>query len=341
MKILHVTEAFGGGVTSAINLYVSNSQNFEHYLVASMRSEDATGEETEGLFAGVYVLPRRLFAIVSIFRVYWQLMPDVVHVHSSYAGFIVRVLPIIPGKKIIYTPHGYSFLRDGTLFKKRLLYIVERILSKRTRVIAACGKHELLLAQEFLPSSRTLELVNVAADLYVARNLDEKGKLVVAMVGRISAQKGWDFFVEVVKRASTDVEFLWIGGGDPVGVDALRQHGVKVTGWIERQEVLSLLSQVDIYLHTAAWDGFPISVLEAARMKIPLILRSIGSFVAEGLHVVTTPGDAAVLIDSCFGEDKQALEEMRNNTVQINAYHTIPKLQSSLEILYLTVGSHR
>lgn len=42
MKILHITEALGGGVTSAINMYLEYSLQFEHYLFTSIPSEDTT-----------------------------------------------------------------------------------------------------------------------------------------------------------------------------------------------------------------------------------------------------------------------------------------------------------
>ena len=97
------------------------------------------------------------------------------------------------------------------------------------------------------------------------------------MVGRAAVQKGVEFFIDVGKRLSPDrFRFVWIGGGDERGLRTLRSAGIEATGWIARDHVLRLfVNEVDVYLHTAVWEGTPITLLEAATLDLPIICRDI------------------------------------------------------------------
>ena len=55
-KVLHVTEALGGGITSAINTYIHHSSEFDHYLFASIRESDVTGEEHLDCYEDIFLV---------------------------------------------------------------------------------------------------------------------------------------------------------------------------------------------------------------------------------------------------------------------------------------------
>ncbi|MGF1848321.1 glycosyltransferase [Vibrio lentus] len=335
MKILHITESFGGGVTSAINTYVNNSSQFEHYLFATVRKGDETGEEDKGGFILMKLVSRNARSISLLYKFIKEVNPDVIHLHSTYAGAIVRLLPFIPKRKIVYTPHGFSFLRNTNQNIKRTYFLIENILAKRTAVIAGCGLDEKLLAQHFVHPFKTHEIINVCDDI----DLDSKpssnsSRPRIVMVGRIANQKGYDFFASVAKQVTSFADMVWIGGGEASYVKNLEESGVVVTGWIERKSALEHLSNADFYFHTAAWDGFPISVLEAAKMNKPMILREIGSFSSEGLHTVNSIDKAIKEIKLLACSDALAYQRAKNNYVKINEHHSQENLQRALNKLY-------
>ncbi|WP_052878318.1 glycosyltransferase [Vibrio coralliirubri] len=333
-KILHITESFGGGVTSAIQTYARHSTNFEHHLIASIRSQDQTGEEGIG-FSSVNLVDRRLSAIKEISRIYDQLNPDVVHIHSTIAGVLVRLLPFIAKEKIVYTPHGYSFLRDDNFFCKKLYFIVEYLLKYRTQVIAGCGKDEKLISQNLIKHRNCIELINICDDVIVNESRVIECKLpTVAMVGRLSKQKGVDFFLDVAKQFIDKFNFVWIGGGDKESEQILRDNNVDVTGWIPRNEVIYRLSQADIYFHTAKWDGFPISVLEAAKLNIPIILRDITPFSSESLNTVESVDKAVNELKNFVNECAVTRKRAFDNINLINKHHNSKNLESALLNLY-------
>ena len=333
IKILHITEAFGGGVTSAINTYVEHADQFEHHLFASVRDGDVTGEEGAGKFKSVSLVPRQLSSVFLLYRLIGSLSPEVIHVHSTYAGFLVRLMPFVSKTKIVYTPHAFAFLRSESRWKLALYYFIECMLSIRTQVIAGCGKHERDIANQFKDKSHTTELINVAGQLPMIEPIS-KPIPVVSMVGRVCEQKGYQFFADAAIQSGNDVKFLWIGGGDKFGVEVLQHSGVQVTGWVSRDEVLNHLANSDLYFHSSAWDGFPISVLEAVNYNLPLLLRSIGPFTAENLVVIDSPGEAAQKIKNFFETDYKNNSDLHFNRDRVRNYHTSKNLTLALTELY-------
>jgi glycosyltransferase involved in cell wall biosynthesis len=340
LKILHITEAYGGGVTSAINGYVAHSLQFEHYLFACVREEDLIGEEAKGFFKETFLVNRNLKTLLKLKEILNVVQPDVIHLHSTYAGFIVRLMPFINKSKVVYTPHGYSFLRNQHPFLLKIFYAVEWVLATRTRVIAGCGRDEKNLSAAFTEEANTFELINVCGELdSIKEVLKTPEKPVITMVGRISAQKDFEFFSKVARLVGDKATFKWIGGGEIVGHAMLVKAGVEVTGWITRKQVISELKNSTLYFHTAAWDGFPISVLEAAKLNIPIILREIGPFSAEKLATVKDISNAAEEIELFIKADSTVLKRAGMNTSEISNYHTKENLSNALDQLYLKFKS--
>ncbi|MNK86932.1 Glycosyl transferases group 1 [compost metagenome] len=341
IKVLHITESFGGGVTSAINSYVKHSQQFEHFLFACTRPGDATGEENQGYLKQIKLVPRTFSIPLQLKRYIDEIKPDAIHLHSTYAGALCRMMPFIDARKVIYTPHGFAFLRDDHPFALKLYYFLENLLARRTAVIAGCGRDEQRIAGKLIKQSKTVELINVCDDLpEVAVNRSEDTRLVVGMVGRITAQKGYAYFQELAALCGNTVKFKWIGGGDPLAVASLEALDVEVTGWLTRPEVISHMKGLDLYFHSAAWDGFPISVLEASKLDLPILLREIGPFSSEGLHTVASVEEARDEILAFSDRAHPVHKRANENTVKVQKYHSIHRLQSVLSQLYSSFRKH-
>lgn len=335
MKILHITESFGGGVTSAINSYILNSQQHEHYLLASVRKGDTTGEESQGLFKHMELVPRRLSSLARVKPYIDRVQPDVIHLHSTYAGALIRALPFIPAQKIVYTPHGFAFLRGDHPMMLKAYRAIESLLARRTAVIAGCGLDEQRIAGELIEPAHTQGLVNVCDELPAVPAVHSlTSKPVIGMVGRISRQKGHDYFRALAESCAEVAHFKWIGGGDAQVMADMVQAGIEVTGWRPRGEVIAHMKGLDLYFHTAAWDGFPISVLEAAKLNLPIALRCIGPFVAEGLSTARDLTEAEQQVFAFAKGDPAVLADLTRNSHNIQSLHSGEQLQSSLEHLY-------
>jgi glycosyltransferase involved in cell wall biosynthesis len=107
--------------------------------------------------------------------------------------------------------------------------------------------------------------------------------------GRIGPQKDADYFLDcadLLLDSGIDCELVWIGGGADEDEQKLRNARIRVTGWLDRREVLAELVNADVYLHTAAWEGFPVAILEAASLGLPVVARSIPAFEGVALPLL-------------------------------------------------------
>lgn len=291
MRILHISEAYGGGIVTAVRSFVENSAEHEHHLLVSIRPAEAMALDKEAVFSTVTNLPKGFFsAWKTINQVYTDLCPDFVHLHSSYAGVYGR-LAIIPREKIIYSPHGFSFERLDFSGKARAAFAaIESFLSLRTGRFAGVSRYEVARAQNFLRSAPSFLLPNTwgTSGVY-APNVATTGPMTrkprISFVGRLAPQKDPMMLVHALRRATSEgrplsehFEFVWYGGGSEEMKLALEQGGVRVTGWMPHGEVMQGLRESSLYVHTGAWEGFPMSVIEASAVGCPVLLRSINAF---------------------------------------------------------------
>lgn len=135
--VLHVAEAWGGGVQTAVRDYVRSVPEVRHLLLMSERA-DCQITDADALFDGVWRMPSGHFARVrDVGRLFRRLRPDVVHAHSSLAGAYVRLAPSVPTERIVYTPHCYAMERgDLARHAAAAVQAVERVLSRRTGTVA-------------------------------------------------------------------------------------------------------------------------------------------------------------------------------------------------------------
>lgn len=343
VTILHITEALGGGVAVALAGYITNSPTHRHVLLASLRPQDKLDIFWEGMLDASHDMPRNhIQAIRNIRRIYKQLAPDWVHLHSSFAGAWGR-LAGIPANKVIYSPHCYAFERQDIAWPlRKLFWITEKALSWRCARIAAGSPHEARLSQRLRHDAKIFDLplhVHVTEDLKKPRRLPKPDTTPrIAMVGRLVPQKDPRFFLEVVRRFRAlggRAQFVWLGGGDPLWEKILRQEGVEVSGWIsDRASLLSHIAACDIYFHSAAWEtGCSISALEAALLGLALVFREIPSL--EGLPLplkAKTPcGIAGVLLRLVAEKDWTRHLECNKKLCDLSS----PERQAeSLKLLY-------
>jgi glycosyltransferase involved in cell wall biosynthesis len=229
-----------------------------------------------------------------------ELVPDVVHAHSSWAGVYARLFPVaVP---VVYEPHCYKFDDGAAPPLLRLAFReVEQLLVSRTAITVVLSPHEDALAKGLSSEGHRVFVPNVASVTPGPRhpstdfNIGER----VIMIGRISRQKDPGYFARiarVVSRQWRDVEFVWIGDGRAADRRRLENSGVHVTGWLDESSLEVELSKPAVYLHTAAYEGFPLSILDAAAFEHPILARRIDAFNGLDLPFTADEDEAAAMI---------------------------------------------
>lgn len=281
MRVVHVTEAWGGGVASAITSYVRSTPEAEHHAVIAVREGDYVDDGELEQFTTVDARRGQIALLRGVHDAVTKIRPDAIHAHSSYGGLLARI--VRPrSARVVYTPHCYAFERaDLPRAARAAVRAAERVLSARADVIAACSPREAVLARSLNRRVPVVHVPNVAdSPLSEPAPVDGPVERVVA-IGRLSPQKDPAVFAAIAaarrNRLGRDVSFVWVGGGER-DRRTLEGAGVRITGWIPQSQVARELDGVSVYVHTARWEGFPMSVLEAARSGVPILARRAAPF---------------------------------------------------------------
>lgn len=134
---------------------------------------------------------------------------------------------------------------------------------------------------------------------------------VVTFLGRITMQKGPEYFVEAAAKvlASTpNVRFVMAGSGDKMEdmINLVSACGIAdrfhFTGFLKGKQVYEMLAASDVYVMPSVSEPFGISPLEAMQMSVPSII-SKQSGCAEILHHVikTDYWDIDAMADAIHG----------------------------------------
>ena len=238
---------------------------------------------------------------------------NIVHLHSSWAGFWGRLL--LPGTLRIYQPHSIAFMSYGIGKSKRLLFkLIEVALAPLTRAIISVSEFEEMTIRQAIRSVPVRRVPNVAttassekfADRHTAESLN------VVTVGRLSRQKDPIFFAEICEQllaSERPPQVTWIGDGSDEYKRRLARAGATVTGWVGRGHLEKELKAASIYIHTAQYEGMPLSILEAASFGIPILIRNIPHLADLPFQKFSTASEAVEMIERCLRTPNQLLIE--------------------------------
>lgn len=278
--VAHLVDRTTGGVPVAVRSYIRTSPPAYRHVIVSPPVAGGPAPVWAGVDAAhvAWDTSTPLRALRDLRGILRRGRFDVVHAHSSFPGAYARLLRPPRMTRVVYTPHCFAFARTDVPLVHRAVYrAIERTLAGRTTILAACGPGEHDEARGVgIPAPRVIVVPNLPSIADVdapSPRAPRDGVLRLGMVGRWSPQKDPAYFVDRVASlrhalAGVDVRATWIGDGSAA-------PGIRVTGWIGIDRVRRELDELDVYLHTAAWEGFPIAILDADAAGLPILARRI------------------------------------------------------------------
>lgn len=291
-KILHIVEAFGGGIFTFLEDLVNNTSNdFEIVIAYAVRAETPKNFkehfnsnvkfiEVENFTRSVN-LKKDIKAFFEVRKVIKEEKPDIIHLHSSKAGFIGRFAANGKKIKMLYNPHGFSFLmQDCSKIKRFAYWMLEKIGGFRKCTVIGCSKGEYEEALRLTHNAICIDNgINVNELDKIIENLPEHKtdfqNLKICTSGRIGYQKNPQTFNKIAE-SFPNLQFTWIGDGELK--NELTSSNISITGWKTREEVLNLVNENDIFILTSLWEGLPISLLEAMYLgKVCCVSNVIGN----------------------------------------------------------------
>lgn len=313
LKVLHVAETVRGGIATYLNeLHPYQSASFGRgnvsYVVPSDHRDDLVNVEDEA----VTTFPRDgrnakgLFAMLSAtMRAVRQQRPDIIHLHSSFAGLVVRPVLWLTYRRsrIVYCPHGWAFGRETSSLSRAVTEFTEVVLSKLTHRIVCISESEQVDARRVGIAAKRLVLVHngisrerPALNTRAAPWRSEKIK--VLFIGRLDRQKGYDLLIEAARALGDKLDVRLIGASV---VSKFRSgdlpSNVSLLGWMDRNQIEAELDQADMVAIPSRWEAFGLVAIEAMRAAKPIIAFRIGA-----LPEIVEDGTTGVLCDEVSPE---------------------------------------
>ncbi|HTJ11880.1 MAG TPA: glycosyltransferase [Dinghuibacter sp.] len=285
MKIVHVAEAFASGIAVFIHSLVDNMKEDQHIIIHGDRPHVMPADEVKRTFRMPNVSFMRwpsavrnisplkdLKAAGALYKMLKEIKNiDVVHLHSSKAGFLGRVVCRFLGiQTVIYTPNGAPFLIGKTALSNRIFKILEKTGSLFGGTVVCCSQSEWQAYTDLnIPA---VKINNGIKQVQPKATITANDDFTVVTSGRIADQKNPSLFNAIARYFEewSDISFVWVGDGDARA--QLTASNIQVTGWLPQPEAKTLIQRADVYLSTARFEGLSFAGLEALHLEKPMLL---------------------------------------------------------------------
>ncbi len=240
---------------------------------------------------------------------------DVIHAHDwlTYpAGIAAKK---ISGKPLVVHVHATEFDRSGESVNQPVYDIERQGMMEADLVITVSNLTRQIVIEKYgIPAEKVITVHNAVEPVDrpemdgVTKHVKEK---VVTFLGRVTYQKGPDYFVEAahkILQRDSNVRFVMAGSGDLLNRMIRRVAQLKIatkfhfTGFLAGPEVDTMFAMSDVYVMPSVSEPFGISPLEAMRSNVPVVI-SKQSGVAEVLqHALKVDfWDIDALADAIYG----------------------------------------
>lgn len=229
-----------------------------------------------------------------------QLDFDIIHSHDwlTYpAGVFAKQ---ISGKPLVIHVHATDFDRSRGQVNPIVYGIEKRGMDMANHIMTVSDLTRKIVIEKYHQDPRKVTTVHNAVEplpnvgLFTKTPRRDK---VVTFLGRITMQKGPEYFVEAAYRVlqKTDgVRFVMAGNGDMMNamIDLIAKRGIAdrfhFTGFLKGRQVHELLAESDVYIMPSVSEPFGISPLEAMQVGTPSIISKQSGCAEILTHAIKT-----------------------------------------------------
>jgi len=210
---------------------------------------------------------------------------DIVHAHDwmTYpAGIAVARMS---GKPLVVHIHSTEFDRSGEHVNQMIYDIERQGMEQADKVIAVSYFTRNIIISRYGISGEKVEVVyngiEPNGDWLLAKTGIEKDEKIVLFLGRITMQKGPDYFLRAAKKVlevMDKVKFVMVGSGDLMhrAVEMAAElgigHKVLFTGFLRGEDVRKIYKMADLFVMPSVSEPFGIVPLEALANDVPVII---------------------------------------------------------------------
>jgi glycosyltransferase involved in cell wall biosynthesis len=286
---------------------------------------------------------------------------DLVHTHSSKAGFLGRFAARLNGVPTVYTPNGFYFLSARSAGQREIFLRLEQLAGQLTdRIIAVSTSERQAVIENHIVKDSKVVMIPNGIDL-TAHQVDSAARariraelnipsesLVVGTVSRHIAQKDPPTLIRAFQRILTampETRLLWCGEGElqpeteKLAHDLQLSHAVQFLGF--RPDVLDIMNAFDVFVLSSLFEGLPYSVLEAMARELPIVATNVignRDVVIDGTTgLLVPPSDPQLLAEAVvqlLSNPTRRQQLGRNGRVLVGRSYCIGQMVKDTEEVY-------
>ena len=243
-----------------------------------------------------------------------QMEFDIIHSHDwlTYpAGVFAKH---ISGKPLVIHVHATDFDRSRGQVNPTVYAIEKRGMDTADHIITVSDLTRKIVIEKYHQDPRKVTTVHNAVEPLEDTDSftkTERRDKVVTFLGRITMQKGPEYFVEAAHRVlqkTTGVRFVMAGSGDMMNamIDLAAKRGIAdkfhFTGFLKGRQVHEMLAESDVYIMPSVSEPFGISPLEAMQVGTPSIISKQSGCAEILSHAIKTDyWDIDAMADAIYG----------------------------------------
>ena len=302
-----------------------------------------------------------LKGIIQLFQLIYSRQYDIVHVHSSKAGFLGRIAAKLGGIKTVYTPNGFYFLNSDNLIKSKVFLLLEQLAGLLTDSLIAVSdsereiavKNRIIADQKVVVIPNAIDPEEFLPDLPVGKRIRAElnispSTIVVGTVSRYIPQKDPLTFIRaahLVLASRPQTRFVWCGEGEMrEEIEALaRQLEIYEAFYFLgfRHDVKDIMNAFDLFVLSSIFEGLPYTLLEVMALGLPVIATHVvGSkdIVVDGETGILVPPQQPERLAQAILEllaDQQRRQEMGQRGQQtVHNRYSLKKTVADVEKVY-------
>ena len=214
---------------------------------------------------------------------------DIIHCHDWLACPAGLMAKRVSGKPLVVHVHATELDRTGGNNVDERVYNIEKEIFEQADVIIAVSnftKNKIVRHYGIHPKKirvvyNAIDYDDIPPFVQGIGGLKRLGKKIVLFVGRITLQKGPDYFIRAAKRVlekNPDVIFIVAGSGDMerqiIEEAASLNIADKVlfAGFLRGDELIALYRTADLFVLSSVSEPFGIAPLEALSHGVPVLI---------------------------------------------------------------------
>ena len=225
---------------------------------------------------------------------------DIIHSHDWLTFPAGAFAKQISGKPLVIHVHATDFDRSRGQVNPTVYNIEKRGMDAADHIMTVSDLTRRSVIEKYHQDPRKVTTVHNAvdplpdADSFTKTPRKDK---VVTFLGRITMQKGPEYFVEAahqVLQKTQNVRFVMAGSGDMMNamIDLAAKRGIAdrfhFTGFLKGRQVHEMLAESDVYIMPSVSEPFGISPLEAMQVGTPSIISKQSGCAEILTHAIKT-----------------------------------------------------